>query len=136
MAKRVGSYAPVGSMLRKPARKAGQKRGRDPRHLELIRQAYCLACPSWDTCDAAHVRYHDMAAGKEQTGIGRKPDDRWVVPLCHRCHMTQHSRGERIWWQEKGIDPVRVARLLYAASPNFDKMLSICLQVRAGIAIM
>lgn len=129
MAGRVGPIASPGSLLKNPRR---TEKRRDDSHLNLIRRCFCLTCLSEGPCDAAHIRYHDLDAGKDQTGIGRKPEDRWTVPLCHDCHMKQHARGERQWWKERNIDPIVAAKLLYHASPNLAKMLTLCIRIRIG----
>jgi hypothetical protein len=45
------------------------------------------------------------------SGIGRKPDDKWALPLNHWCHMSQHQYGDEVaWWRERGIsDPFALA---------------------------
>lgn len=48
----------------------------------------CGASP----CDPAHIRIYGMS------GVGMKPDDSRVVPLCHKHHMEQHMKGERTFW--------------------------------------
>lgn len=93
-------------------------RQREPRledraRLALIRQLICLVCHA-KPVEAAHIRYADAAYGKPETGAGRKPDDRWAVPLCRRCHNwgkeSQHANGERKWWKAIGIDPLKIAQ--------------------------
>jgi hypothetical protein len=93
-----------------------QPRVEDPKHLRWIRTLPCLISGQFGV-EAAHVRYLDRRFNKRQVGLSEKPDDRWVVPLHHSHHRTgpdaQHSRGEREWWQRKGIDPVIVAAALF-----------------------
>lgn len=93
---------------------------KDERHLRLIRQCQCLACGR-EPVEAAHVRYADFLRGKPITGIGRKPEDFWTVPLCPDDHRngpnSQHGHGdEREWWELHRIDPLDVATRLYEAS--------------------
>jgi hypothetical protein len=46
--------------------------------------------------------------------MGRKVSDRFTVPLCRLHHRELHHRGdERLWWQDKGIDPLAVAAALW-----------------------
>lgn len=100
----------------------GQRTPREkkPGHLALVRQLPCLGC-GWDQgCDAAHLRV--SAPGKPITGISRKPDDRWTNPLCHTCHMKQHSMGERDFWKRLKIDPFVMAETLYRLSPDLEAM--------------
>lgn len=113
--------------LRREARKAARQarpksekatRGReiDRAHLQFIRRLPC-ACGCLRTpCDAAHVRYADLARGKTYTGKGVKPSDRWTVPLTRACHEEQHGMNERAFWDARGIDPLDLAERLYAVS--------------------
>ena len=99
-------------------------RGRveNPAHLAFIRQLPCLTTLSTYQIEAAHVRYR--APGKGSAGMGRKPDDCWVVPLSALEHRTgpdaQHKSGEAEWWQRRGIDPVEVARRLFEVSGDVE----------------
>lgn len=100
----------------------------DPRHLAAIRQCPCIVCaPVCDVqAEAAHIRASTMEHNKPYTGIGRKPDDRWSLPLCASHHRTgksaQHKFAELPWWASQGIDPFAAALALYQASPNVEAM--------------
>lgn len=98
------------------------KRLIDERHLDRIRQLPCLVCGK-EPAEAAHVRYASSQHNKPVTGLGRKPDDKWAVPLCPDCHRngqgSQHTRGERAFWEEKGIDPLGIAEHLYSAGNTY-----------------
>lgn len=52
--------------------------------------------------------------------MGRKPDDRWAVPLCPELHRLlkgcQHDSEERAWWKQFRIDPLAVAKMLWGRS--------------------
>lgn len=76
---------------------------------------------------AAHVRIGT------HTGMGQKPDDWRVVPLCDGpranienhlgCHNRQHAQGEQTFWRnEQGlynkVDPEALIRELIKASPK------------------
>jgi hypothetical protein len=58
--------------------------------------------------------------------VGRKVSDRFTVPLCRLHHHELHRRGnDRLWWQQKGVDPLQIAKALWEqthASPlkEFD----------------
>lgn len=106
-----------------------QPRQEDPKHLALIRQCPCICCGR-SPSEAAHVRMSDHARGKPITGMRQKPDDRWTVPLCHRDHMHQHTRGERVYWEAHGLDPIDIAIQLYAATGDVDAMTAIVRSVR------
>lgn len=96
-------------------------RQRQPRvhtetHLDFIRGLPCIICGNPIETEAAHIRFHDLRAAKEPTGIGRKPDDRWTLPLCGQDHRRQHSMNEREFWRTEGIDPIFCALALWAVS--------------------
>jgi hypothetical protein len=46
--------------------------------------------------------------------LGRKSSDEFTVPLCRTHHRAVHRAGnERSWWEQAGIDPLKVARKLW-----------------------
>jgi hypothetical protein len=46
--------------------------------------------------------------------LGRKSSDEFAVPLCRTHHRAVHRVGdEQAWWQQSGIDPIKVARKLW-----------------------
>jgi len=106
----------------------GERARRRPKHLEAIRQLPCLVCLRRPV-EAAHLRMGSLEHGKRSAGLGRKPDDRWTVPLCVEHHRSQHGRGERIWWERHRIDPIPVAIALFGASPRIEDMTAIVLKM-------
>ena len=106
----------------------------DPKHLRFVHGLPCLICglPG----EAAHVRYASIQHGKPETGMGRKPDDRWCCPLCPAHHRegpdAQHGTSERQWWIDHKIDPLNIAALLFSASSVDDEDAAryICLGIR------
>ncbi len=98
-----------------PKHKRMKPSGKAPGHLDLIRQVPCIL--TGRPAEVAHIRYADPAHGKGITGMGRKPEDKWVVPLCPELHRLlkgcQHDSAEREWWAQFGIDPCAVALRLY-----------------------
>lgn len=92
----------------------------DHAHLRFVHGLPCIYPGCGAPGEAAHVRYASTAHGKVETGGGRKPDDRWVVPLCPRHHRegpdAQHNHNEREWWAALKIDPLTIAALLFSAS--------------------
>lgn len=89
----------------------------DPDYLAQIRDCPCLYC-GVDPCgEAAHVRLASAAFGKS-SGLGKKPEDRWALPLCRDDHLNarhaQHKRSEDAFWQALGINPLLVCQRLYA----------------------
>lgn len=117
---RLTHHAPPGSLLKRfdaPApRPRGNETERDPDYLAMVRQCPCLKC-GMEPSEAAHVRYACAAHGKA-SGLSKKPDDRYAVPLCSGCHRldrdAQHSRGEKLFWIQLGINPLIVCEALYA----------------------
>ena len=105
-----------------------QKPVRSPKHLKFIRSLPCLLCVQQQhITEAAHVNYSDADYGKFNTK-GVKADDCWTVPLCSECHRGktgQHNRGERIWWESKGIDPLPICLSLWHVSGNIEAGLAI-----------
>ncbi len=88
----------------------------DPGYLAFVRQQpCCCGCNQPPPCDAAHLRMGNMERGKPAcTGMQRKPDDKFAVPLKHDHHMDQHATGdEELWWAQRGVDPFVVADKLY-----------------------
>ncbi len=97
-----------------------QPRQRDEKHLAFIRQLPCLVTGRTPV-EAAHVRYADVTRGKPHTGKGEKPDDRYAVPLHWETHREQHSMSERRFWEQRGIDPVKTALLLFGVSGDVEE---------------
>jgi hypothetical protein len=69
----------------------------------------------------------------QSRGLALKVSDEFTVPLCAIHHHQIHTTGkEREWWQERNIDPLKVASSLWqhsrdrysaiaeAASPEMD----------------
>jgi hypothetical protein len=79
-------------------------------HLAFVRQLPCVACGKVAPSDAAHVR-----TGTDG-GVGRKPGDRYAVPLCTTCDAKQHRVGELTFWSALRIDPLNVALRLWTES--------------------
>lgn len=115
-----------GSLFKRPQpiRRREKDPDRDPVHLAAIRMLPCLACGRDPCGEAAHVRMGSLA------GMGRKPPDRLTVPLCHECHMTQHSCGELSFYADLGIAPTILADRLYGVSPNIAKMRAMVMEAR------
>ena len=101
-------------------------------HLKFIRRCPCCICGS-EPSEAAHVRFSDAETGKI-SAVGQKPGDEWTVPLCARCHregpQAQHKSGEYGWWMAHRIDPLDLARQLFAVSPDIERGESIARQAR------
>ncbi|ODM71734.1 hypothetical protein [Bradyrhizobium elkanii] len=122
--------APVGTLLKRfdqiqpRVRRLEQGSGSESSYLSAIRSLPCLKC-GMEPSEAAHVRFASAAFGKA-SGLGKKPDDRWALPLCaddHRLNRTaQHNRGELAFWHELGINPLICCQRLYAARGDLVAM--------------
>lgn len=93
----------------------------DRHYLEQVSRLPC-ALTLRPGVQAAHIRY--PAPYKRYVGMGEKPGDRWVVPLCPQLHTmlagAQHNFEERRWWKWVGVDPIRLANGLWGARDNFE----------------
>jgi ERF superfamily len=86
---------------------ATPRRYRNREHLRFVAQQACLICGRKQS-DPHHLRYLQPRA------LGRKASDEFTVPLCRSHHRAVHRAGnEQAWWTAAGIDPVKVARLLW-----------------------
>jgi len=90
------------------------RRYRNKEHLRLVAQQACLVCGRKPS-DPHHLRFMQPRA------LGRKVSDEFAVPLCRTHHREAHCAGdERAWWEQVGIDPVKVARELWRKSRLSD----------------
>jgi len=86
---------------------AEPRRYRNKEHLRLVAQNACLICGRKPS-DPHHLGFMQPRA------LGRKVSDEFAVPLCRTHHREAHRAGdERAWWEQVGIDPVKVARELW-----------------------
>ncbi len=107
-------------------------------HKAAIAQLFCVATAIRHGIECygvhvAHIRFSQHYAGARNPGLQRKPDDRWVLPLCAHEHRLQHSMGERDYWAELGVDPHALAAALFDASPDIAEM-QLLLQVTLSSA--
>jgi len=102
----------------------------DPAYLAMVRELPCLCCGVEDYCECAHVRMQSAAHGK-RGGIGKKPADKWAVPLCSGCHRldndSQHAIGEIAFWDRVGINPLLVCQRLYSQRGDIPAMRAVIL---------
>lgn len=95
-----------------------QPREEDPAYLAYVRTLPCRICHRPGPNDPAHLRTGSRQYGKPPTGMGEKPSDCWVLPLCRAHHDEQHRGNELAFWSRYGVpDPFAIAMLLYAARP-------------------
>lgn len=96
-----------------------QPRVEDTAWLAMVRTMPCTVCRRPGPSDPAHIRTGAPQYGKQPTGMGEKPDDCWVLPLCRMHHDEQHRGNELAFWLRYGItDPFAVAKALYASRPD------------------
>jgi hypothetical protein len=89
---------------------AAPRRYRNREHLRYVAQQACLVCGRKPS-DPHHLGFTQPRA------LGRKVSDEFAVPLCRGHHRAVHrSRDERAWWNQAGIDPIKVARRLWKAT--------------------
>lgn len=92
----------------------------DARHLKFVREQECCLPFCRREAEPAHLRMDNLAIGKELTGKGEKPHDRFVVPLCpyhHRIGIDcQHNSNEKEWWNLTGLNPWAIAASLWIES--------------------
>src|SRR5262249_14299466 len=86
---------------------ASPRRYRNREHLRYVAQQACLVCGRKPS-DPHHLGFTQPRA------LGRKVSDEFAVPRCRGHHRAvHHSRDERAWWRQAGIDPIKVARRLW-----------------------
>lgn len=112
------------SRISKPSNRTG--RWKSPAHRAWVRGFTCCNCGSSTNVIAAHVRIGS------HTGMGQKPHDWRVVPLCDGlnannieqlgCHDRQHIIGEQTFWDNYATDKGQTVEQLIAelskASPK------------------
>lgn len=120
--RRITAVAAPGSLLKRPHPIQPRKdvkatAGRDLPYLAMVRECPCLMC-GVDPCgEAAHVRFASAAYGKA-SGMQKKPDDKWALPLDGECHRVakhaQHNRNEQEFWASLGINALETCVKLHA----------------------
>ena len=107
---------------------------KDADYLALVRQLPCLYCGVEPCGEAAHVRLSSAAFGKS-SGLQKKPDDCWALPLCRDDHLNardaQHKRSEAEFWQSLGINPLIVCERLWAKRGDFVAMHAVAMRAIA-----
>ena len=128
--RRLQPPAPPGALLKRvdelPQRRAPRAEPMDdPDYLALVRQCPCLYCGMEPAGEAAHVRLASAAYGKA-SGLGKRPHDKWALPVCGTDHRlarhAQHNRNEAEFWASLGINPLMVCEQLYKQRGDFVAM--------------
>lgn len=89
-----------------------------PGHMQFVRGFVCLAAAS-GTC-IGKIHAHHVRNGTH-AGLGLKPHDKWVVPLCARHHDELHTRGADTFEAKYKIDLKKCAEELARRSPHRRK---------------
>jgi hypothetical protein len=116
--------------LRDAMKSEGPERGEA--YLDHIRACPCLHCGQDPCGEASHLRSASGAHGKA-SGTGKRPDDRWALPVCPEHHRlaqrAQHQIGERAFWSDLGIDPFLTCQRLWAQRNDLVAMRAVVFAV-------
>jgi len=78
---------------------------KDKNYRKSFKDESCWSCGTNDgTVIGAHIRKGSNA------GMGRKPSDDLVLPLCFRCHSDQEDNPGAEWWLENVLKPIAQRR--------------------------
>lgn len=77
-----------------PKRAKRETRWKSPSHRDFVRSHACSMCGCQEAIEVAHVRIGSGA------GMSQKPDDWRTASLCKDCHQSQHTVGERTFWND------------------------------------
>ena len=111
-------------MLLKTNSRSKREQRKFPNYLNKIRDCPCIICGGQAEC--AHLR---MSSSEYDKVNGR--DDKWCTPLCaghHRLYPdAQHNMGEWKFWALHKIDPLPIAKKLWEARDDLEKMQEIAI---------
>jgi hypothetical protein len=110
-------------MFRRPRQKSDK-------HLAWVRSLPCAICGDNTRTEAAHIRMGNLRFAKSNAGVGAKPDDAWVTPLCSTCHRDQHGVGEIYFWERNKKDPFILALALWKWSGDYEAGLTVLRNAR------
>lgn len=85
------------------------------RHANWVRHMPC--CIGRPECRGRKIHAHHVRRGTGG-GTGRKPEDRWCVPLCISHHMEGHQTGWQTFEKKYQIDLRQLAEYLASISPH------------------
>lgn len=101
----------------------GDRNGGDiPAHRQWIRGFACIVphCATGKRVQAHHVR-KGIPDETERGGTGKKPHDKWCVPICEEHHEIAHH-GHDSFERKYGIDLIARAQEFAAKSPALAKL--------------
>lgn len=102
------------------ARNKGRQDPRDcPSHRQWVRGHACAVCGEHPV-EAAHCR-KGIPDHEGPGGVGLKPHDKWVIPLCPAHHKIQHDMGEESFERSFRINMKSIAKQLWKQSPHRRK---------------
>jgi hypothetical protein len=134
---RLANDAQPGELSKRPhgiVRIKAIESGRDGDYLAMVRECPCIKCGLDGFSEAAHVRMNSAAFGKRQAK-GKKPPDRFSVPLCTGCHTrdpdSQHKVGEAQFWHALGINPLIACEKLFAKRGDIPAMRAVIFNAMA-----
>ena len=81
-------------------------------YLSFLHQLPCVVTKSMPV-EAAHVSFAAPEYAHYGRSKGTKASDRWAVPLSPYEHRRQHSMNEEAYWLEVGIDPHKLALVIW-----------------------
>ena len=114
-------------MIPKTNSRSKREQKKFPAYLDKIRACHCIICGAQAEC--AHLRMSSAEYGKVN---GR--NDKYATPLCpghHRLYPdAQHHMGEWKFWAKNGIDPLPIAKALWEARDDLQKMQAIAVLAR------
>jgi len=114
-------WPPRRPKIRKPPKRKKVRRVCRPYRKWLVDEFGCAGCGTFgadgNPVEAAHLR---LGTGG---GTGVKPSDRWLLPLCHKCHHgEQHQKGERTFWDRRDINAKALCEDLARKSPYWSTL--------------
>ena len=116
---------------RKKPSSASKRYGMSKAHLDLVRQL--PSCLSGQVpCDPHHLR---SGGAEKERGTGIKATDRWAIPLTRGEHIDIHKisgRQERDYLVDRGVNPLELARALWEATGDLDRMTAIVMDNLEG----
>lgn len=71
----------------------------------------CYICTLEGRLNFQQIQFHHLQ-GKYRIGAMIR-NDAVGIPLCFPCHSIFHKRGERLYWEEIGVDPIHYAQELW-----------------------
>jgi hypothetical protein len=75
----------------------------------------------WSVRSVVGRQQGDLRSTSGTRGLSLKVSDEFTVPLCAIHHHHIHTTGkEREWWQERNIDPLKIANALWQNSREQD----------------